>query len=26
VLRVHDREYVEKLLHGRLSVLEEAVL
>ena len=26
VLRVHDREYVDKLLHGRLSVLEEAVL
>jgi len=26
VQRVHDREYVEKLLHGRLSVLEEAVL
>jgi len=26
VLRVHDREYVEKLLHGRLSVLEEALL
>ena len=26
VLRVHDRAYVEKLLHGRLSVLEEAVL
>ena len=26
VLRVHDREYVEKLLHERLSVLEEAVL
>jgi acetoin utilization deacetylase AcuC-like enzyme len=26
VLRVHDREYVDKLLHGRLSVLEEAIL
>lgn len=26
VLRVHDRAYVEKLIHGRLSVLEEAVL
>ncbi len=26
VLRVHDREYVDKLLHGRLSVLEETVL
>lgn len=26
VLRVHDRAYVEKLLHGRLSVLEEAIL
>src|SRR3954469_11249513 len=26
VLRVHDRAYVQKLLHGRLSVLEEAVL
>jgi acetoin utilization deacetylase AcuC-like enzyme len=26
VLRVHDREYVEKLLHGRLSALEEAIL
>ncbi|HEY7728150.1 MAG TPA: histone deacetylase [Candidatus Eisenbacteria bacterium] len=26
VRRVHDREYVEKLIHGRLSALEEAVL
>jgi len=26
VLRVHDRPYVEKLLQGKLSVLEEAVL
>ncbi len=26
VVRVHDRAYVEKLVHGRLSVLEEAVL
>ena len=26
VLRVHDRAYVDKLIHGRLSVLEEAVL
>jgi len=26
VLRVHDRAYVEKLLRGKLSVLEEAVL
>jgi acetoin utilization deacetylase AcuC-like enzyme len=26
VLRVHDRAYVDKLLHGRLSALEEAVL
>jgi acetoin utilization deacetylase AcuC-like enzyme len=26
VQRVHDREYVEKLEHGRLSVLEEAIL
>ena len=26
VLRVHDRAYVDKLQHGRLSVLEEAVL
>jgi acetoin utilization deacetylase AcuC-like enzyme len=26
VVRVHDRAYVEKLLHGRLSALEEAVL
>lgn len=26
MLRVHDRAYVDKLLHGRLSVLEEAVL
>ncbi len=26
VVRVHDREYVDKLVHGRLSVLEEAVL
>ena len=26
VLRVHDRAYVEKLLHGRLSALEEAIL
>jgi acetoin utilization deacetylase AcuC-like enzyme len=26
VLRAHDRAYVEKLLHGRLSALEEAVL
>jgi acetoin utilization deacetylase AcuC-like enzyme len=26
VMRVHDRAYVEKLVHGRLSVLEEAVL
>lgn len=26
VLRVHDREYVDKLLHGRLSMLEEAIL
>jgi acetoin utilization deacetylase AcuC-like enzyme len=26
VARVHDREYVDKLLHGRLSVLEEAIL
>src|SRR3990172_2966904 len=26
VLRVHDRAYVDKLLQGRLSVLEEAVL
>jgi len=26
VLRVHDRAYVEKLVHGRLSALEEAVL
>ncbi len=26
VLRVHDREFVDKLLHGRLSALEEAVL
>ncbi len=26
VSRVHDRAYVEKLLHGRLSVLEEAIL
>jgi len=26
VLRVHDRAYVEKLLQGKLSVLEEAVL
>jgi acetoin utilization deacetylase AcuC-like enzyme len=26
VLRVHDRAYVEKLVQGRLSVLEEAVL
>jgi acetoin utilization deacetylase AcuC-like enzyme len=26
IQRVHDREYVEKLLQGRLSVLEEAVL
>lgn len=26
VQRVHDREYIDKLLHGRLSVLEEAIL
>lgn len=26
VLRVHDRAYVEKLVHGRLSALEEAIL
>jgi acetoin utilization deacetylase AcuC-like enzyme len=26
VVRVHDRAYVEKLVNGRLSVLEEAVL
>ena len=26
VLRVHDRAYVEKLIQGKLSVLEEAVL
>lgn len=26
VLRVHDRAYVDKLVQGRLSVLEEAVL
>ena len=26
VLRVHDRAYVDKLLQGKLSVLEEAVL
>jgi len=26
VLLVHDRAYVDKLVHGRLSVLEEAVL
>ncbi|HXL15544.1 MAG TPA: histone deacetylase [Methylomirabilota bacterium] len=26
VLRVHDRAYVDKLLQGRLSVLEEAIL
>jgi len=26
VSRVHDREYVDKLIEGRLSVLEEAVL
>jgi acetoin utilization deacetylase AcuC-like enzyme len=26
VRRVHDQAYVEKLLHGRLSALEEAVL
>jgi acetoin utilization deacetylase AcuC-like enzyme len=26
IKRVHDREYVEKLEHGRLSVLEEAIL
>ena len=26
VRRVHDRDYVEKLAHGRLSALEEAVL
>lgn len=26
VQRVHDREYVEKLVRGRLSVLEEAIL
>jgi len=26
VCRVHDREYVDKLVHGRLSVLEEAIL
>src|SRR5467141_4877477 len=26
ILRVHDRDYVDKLLQGRLSVLEEAVL
>jgi acetoin utilization deacetylase AcuC-like enzyme len=26
VARVHDRAYVEKLVHGRLSVLEEATL
>jgi acetoin utilization deacetylase AcuC-like enzyme len=26
VLRAHDRAYVEKLLHGRLSALEESVL
>jgi acetoin utilization deacetylase AcuC-like enzyme len=26
VRRVHDEEYVDKLLHGRLSPLEEAVL
>ncbi|HEX7077947.1 MAG TPA: histone deacetylase [Candidatus Eisenbacteria bacterium] len=26
VLRVHDRAYVEKLIQGRLSALEEAVL
>jgi acetoin utilization deacetylase AcuC-like enzyme len=26
VQRVHDRAYIDKLLHGRLSVLEEAVL
>jgi acetoin utilization deacetylase AcuC-like enzyme len=26
VARVHDRAYVEKLVHGKLSVLEEAVL
>lgn len=26
VLRVHDRAYVEKLVQGKLSVLEEAVL
>ena len=26
VLRVHDRAYVDKLLNGRLSALEEAVL
>lgn len=26
VVRVHDREYVDKLVHGRLSVLEEAIL
>lgn len=26
VARVHDRAYIEKLVHGRLSVLEEAVL
>ena len=26
VLRVHDREYVEKLVHGRMSALDEALL
>jgi len=26
ILRVHDRAYVDKLLQGRLSVLEEAIL
>ena len=26
VVRVHDREYVDKLVQGRLSVLEEAIL
>jgi len=26
VLRVHDRAYVDKLVHGKLSVLEETIL
>ena len=26
VLRVHDRAYVDKLVHGTLSALEEAIL